>query len=82
MELVLYRIFCRLYDDWLIHAPPGLTLKFLNPVNRVYVIYITLSCIDDRTVHRSRLRSISSTITAGSSIGLTIPHTVCTVLCS
>jgi len=83
MELFLCRIFfCRLYDEWLIDAPPGLTLKCLNPVNRLYVILITPSCIDDRTVHRGRLRSISCTIAAGSSIGLTIPDVVRTVLCS
>ena len=33
-------------------------------------------------VGEMELRSISSTITAGSSIGLTIPDAVCTELCS
>jgi len=32
--------------------------------------------------YSTQLRSISSTIAAGSSIGLTIPDAVCTVLCS
>jgi len=33
-------------------------------------------------VDEMKLCSISSTIAAGSSIGLTIPDAVCTVLCS
>jgi len=36
----------------------------------------------DGTVDEMELRSISSTVAAGNSIGLTIPNAVCTVLCS
>jgi len=38
--------------------------------------------LPDAIVDEMELRSTSSTIAAGSSIGLTIPNIVCTVLCS
>jgi len=40
-----------------------------------------LTIICPRIVDEMELYSISSTIAAGSSIGLTIPDAVCTVLC-
>jgi hypothetical protein len=43
---------------------------------------VKLILLPAATVDEIKLRSISSTVAAGSSIGLTIPDVVCTILCS